>query len=234
MKRKIKFRGKCADVWRKGDHLTYANGEAIKQWSGSLSPEYTVEPETVGVFIGAYDKKGKEIFKGDIIKTPDGVLREIFWNEYRLCWDMTTGVDGNKPYGLFSVDLLAKSEVVGNIYDNIELLKKEVVKQSISSDFNDVEEFKAAMKICRNESEFDYMKRYVNTANTYECFSIEVLRMMWTVYCWHHNLRIKDDEYKYDEALLNLYVSIEVHLSVEYEIFYDFMSEFLKGADSND
>ena len=66
MKRRIMFRGKCAGTWRTGDHLTYREGDAIKHWMGSISPEYSVDPETVGQFTGAYDVEGNEIFEGDI------------------------------------------------------------------------------------------------------------------------------------------------------------------------
>ena len=117
------FRGKCAGSWRKGDHLTYANGEVIKQWSGSISPEYDVEPDTVGQFTGKYDSDNNEIFEGDIV--------EFLGYDHRMfvCWDNGDGKfllvslkDKLFTLGLHSIDIFTV-KVIGNIYDNPELLK---------------------------------------------------------------------------------------------------------------
>ncbi|MBR1398198.1 MAG: hypothetical protein IJ563_11805 [Selenomonadaceae bacterium] len=126
MKRKIKFRGKCAAVWRKGDHLTYANGEVIKQWSGSLSPEYTVEPETVGQFTGAYDVDGKEIYEADVVQyTREDKYRYIVvWNDELMCYEGKCIDNGCNVQFLKS--FLEKCRIVGNIFDNPELNKERV------------------------------------------------------------------------------------------------------------
>ena len=120
---KIKFRGKCAGVWRKGDHLTYANGEVIKQWSGSLSPEYTVKPETVGQFTGVYDVDGKEIYEADVVQyTREDKYRYIVtWNDELMCYEGKCIDNGCSVQFLKS--FLEKCCVVGNIFDNPKLLK---------------------------------------------------------------------------------------------------------------
>ena len=125
MNRKIKFRGRCADTWRKGDHLTYADGECIKAWMGSISPEYTVEPDTVGQFTGLYDCSGAEIYEGDICELVDYSYRLLVgWDEYdcRLAFFTTNG--NLSDFGLHSVSHIAM-KVIGNIHDNPELLKEE-------------------------------------------------------------------------------------------------------------
>lgn len=125
MKRKIKYRGKCAGAWRKGDHLTYANGEVIKQWSGSLSPEYTVEPETVGQFTGAYDVDGKEIYEGDILKDANGEIFVVYYEGYSWLAGLPALVKGA---GLYDCNLedkdLKTCKVIGNIFDSPELIER--------------------------------------------------------------------------------------------------------------
>lgn len=78
-----------------------------------------VKPETVGQFIGLTDKNGKNIFEGDILDA-DGDVYVCFWDE------------GNFEFGLknkkesFGIAYVASPniEILGNIYDNPELLKE--------------------------------------------------------------------------------------------------------------
>ena len=76
-----------------------------------------VQPDTVGQWTGAYDTNGKRIFEGDIVDV-DGVV-------YACRWD-----DGNFEFGLVNekesfgiVYVVPYVEVIGNIYDNPELLE---------------------------------------------------------------------------------------------------------------
>ena len=126
MKRMIKFRGKCGDVWRHGDHLAYANSECIKNWLGGLSFEYTAESDTVGQFTGLYDSEGKEIYEGDICEIIDDGA------EFRVDWDKNNAkfvcclANGKKSKFSFNYKNARKHlKVIGNIFDNPELLKGE-------------------------------------------------------------------------------------------------------------
>ena len=89
-------------------------------------------------FTGLKDKNGKEIYEGDIIKVigdyihPDG--RVIRLGNYKLQYEMA-GFGIYRKEGWWRLDdfsvqvcpkygLINKIEVIGNIYENLELLKR--------------------------------------------------------------------------------------------------------------
>ena len=91
----------------------------------SLGKKYPINPDTVGQFTGLYDKDGKEIYEGDIIleklkrSRKDGDLHEIVFEDCQ--W-----FGKNKDGAATSLSLLNDFHVIkiiGNIYDNPELLK---------------------------------------------------------------------------------------------------------------
>ena len=126
MKRRIKFRGRCAGAWRRGDHLTYAGGDVIKHWSGSISPEYDVIPETVGQFTGAYDFNGNEIYEGDICEVfVDDVmyLIVILWDEENLRLECFY-LNGRKSFVKLTRSTCKNFYVVGNVHDNPEFIER--------------------------------------------------------------------------------------------------------------
>ena len=86
-----------------------------------------VIPETVGQYTGLTDKNGKKIFEGDILEFSDRLV-VVFWHAHLGCWDssflkLTNKQDGRDDMSPLNWDY--KSEVIGNIHDNPELLKGE-------------------------------------------------------------------------------------------------------------
>lgn len=128
--RKIKFRGKSIDSkeWLYGDLLSSADKKrfAILVNDKESYDECEVEPETVGQFSGLYDCNKKEIYEGDILKWITGKMYAVkFWRGmfYASVEECNDGILGGFPLHAFTEFEEGKCEIVGNIFDNPELLK---------------------------------------------------------------------------------------------------------------
>ena len=131
--RTIKFRGKTHGngKWYYGS-LVYSNeiNAAIYFQIGSglvkTMDWVFVIPETVGQFTGLYDCDGKEIYEGDILKWSNGKMYVVkFWQGmfYASVEECNDGFLGGFPLHAFTEFEERKCKIVGNIYDNPELLK---------------------------------------------------------------------------------------------------------------
>lgn len=129
MNRTIKFRGKSiyGDGWLLGSLIKiekdrYSVIPPLNDIEiGKSIGMYEVRPETVGQFTGLLDKNGKEIYEGDILNNGQ---RNYFvcWNSERGAWWLKNkDLIYTTPLGFLSIELF----VVGNIYDNPDLIKEE-------------------------------------------------------------------------------------------------------------
>ena len=154
--KKIKFR-----AWDK------ENKEWVKTKSGGFSLNYrTVKPEytfsdtfrlqdwetlrNISAFPGNYeivqftglkDRKGKEIYEGDIVGGVNGWTMtdrdrgymtpydmEVRWNEEELCWKLHNLSDGHETWNLGRWRS-EECEVIGNIYEKIKDIKEMTLEE---------------------------------------------------------------------------------------------------------
>lgn len=126
--RTIKFRGK--DRW---NGVWYYGSLFVKEISGrthifATAVEcFEVDPETVGQFTGLYDCNGNKIYEGDIVEwEKDGLMYVVrFWRGmfFASVQECNEGILGGFPLHALTEYEYKKCKIIGNIYDNPELLK---------------------------------------------------------------------------------------------------------------
>jgi uncharacterized phage protein (TIGR01671 family) len=139
----IKFRGKRKDNgewvcgWLAGDTQTFIISSFLivhkntgeKTIDSSCSSIYEVIPETVGQYTGTKDKNDKKAYPGDVAKFYECSDEYLFFHGIAKIMDTTIGwtweiiKQGNEfldSSSFWNDDF----EIIGNIYDNPELLEK--------------------------------------------------------------------------------------------------------------
>lgn len=133
MTREILFRGKRLDngEWVEGNLITGIHWldkneiAAIVPLDNTFFPRceitgwFEVDPSTVGQFTGL-TANGKKIFEGDILKCSDGTTCIVEWDNENARF---LGFSIGKCRSIAYVGREPKSEVIGNIHDNPELLE---------------------------------------------------------------------------------------------------------------
>lgn len=136
--RELKFRGKRVDngEWIFGSLVLYTQDgfqrADIIQRHDILDFDYhgkdiriPVKPETVGQYTGLKDKNGKEAYFKDIVESGEFGKLIIVWDEEysRIALKSTV----NKY--MISIGILKFCEIIGNIYENPELLEQRTEKK---------------------------------------------------------------------------------------------------------
>lgn len=127
--REILFRGKHMHVCPENKHLDGTWVEGYLEDENHINDgkyEFLIDPETVCQYTGLIDKNGKKIWENDILeghlddKFPEDVTREkVIWHESG--WRTEEPGCNDKEYlDEFDTENL---EVVGNVFDNPELLE---------------------------------------------------------------------------------------------------------------
>lgn len=116
MNREIKFRGLHNGNWVYG-YLHTSDGATLIQVGKNISKE--VNPNTIGQFTGLLDKNGKEIYEGDIISNYQANVNCVFW-----FIDGSWCIENYHAGALLLSEYAVESEIIGNIYENQELLKE--------------------------------------------------------------------------------------------------------------
>ena len=118
----IKFRGKQVDSgeWYVGFYAKGRHGGhyILSEYNGLATNAHSVDGYTVGRYTSLKDKRGMEIFEGDIVKRHGLIYRAKFGAG---CFWLVRNLSS-------SLILIAKNcphtEVIGNIHDNPEMLKE--------------------------------------------------------------------------------------------------------------
>jgi len=116
MKREILFRGKHIHVLPQNEHLDGVWVEGYLAGPDYIAPKDSfdklVDPDTVGQYVGMTDCNDRKIFEGDIVTADWGYQGVVEFDSfiYAMC-ECTVDEENIK--------------VIGNIWDNPELLRKE-------------------------------------------------------------------------------------------------------------
>ena len=84
-----------------------------------------VNPKTIGQYTGLKDKNGVEIYEGDIVVHKGRIKRKcvVVWDGDRWVTEFDLGGDWKKEVKKYSMRKTHQYEIVGNIYQNPELLE---------------------------------------------------------------------------------------------------------------
>lgn len=130
--REILFRGKRIDngEWEYGlpSYDDDGNVEEIQVWDEEDVNFYPVDPETICQYTGLTDKNGKKIWEGDIVgywdtySTENGLseadcVGKVVWDDETMSFQVTNRLSAE------SYEVLDECSVIGNIFDNPELLE---------------------------------------------------------------------------------------------------------------
>lgn len=133
--REILFRAKRIDYekfpkeewWVEGNAFIHNNRETVDISTGTedFSINKRVIPETLCQYTGLKDKNGKRIWENDIVRIENSMDEGTGNIEFNCGMWYVDGEPSNSLYDIVEYDDIAEIEVIGNIFDNPELLEGE-------------------------------------------------------------------------------------------------------------
>lgn len=130
--REIKFRGFSiySNKWYYGSLVNPGEGYYILEHVENNTYKYDkVDKDSIGQYTGLKDKDGKEIYEGDILKYKRNDISEenfkLYWNEENSAFYMQNILYPNDDDIAVKYYRIENFEIIGNIFENKELLKTE-------------------------------------------------------------------------------------------------------------
>lgn len=125
--REIKFRGfnNFNNGWIYGSLVEiYEDCHILKEGKTFFDRHTKVDKDSIGQYTGLKDKDGKEIYEGDILEFSKGGIMYVEWNDD---FKMFVLVDPREKKASLNICIYATEhiKVIGNIFENKELLKTE-------------------------------------------------------------------------------------------------------------
>ena len=127
--RTIDFRGKAVGSgrWIHGDLVWMGRQPAIFEYADFENGCVTIQEKTLGMNTGLRDKNNHEIYGGDILAHNGRVIGHVVDGVRGYCFDVVyadpVSTSTWSLYGVVVNDYEGDVEIVGNIYDNPEVVK---------------------------------------------------------------------------------------------------------------